>query len=797
MGIDVSSEQQSAGFASLHAGQTRLQQTILEAIQTSKNDLQNQILVLSKSLAHMKKSSDIHAILTAWQARNQPNVDSVVETLTRETDLMRHHLNNQKYLDSLYFSQIEEREMQILDAHKKTFNWIFDEGLQTSRLKNFATWAQSSDQADSLYWITGKPGSGKSTLMRYIFHHARTREHLKIWAGERVLQFAGWFFWNAGNKLQKSQQGLLRSLLYGMLGNQRELIPAVSAWRWRSYDFGADNLDDWSEGELRTALRDCMEAAALRKFCVCLFIDGLDEFEGSEEERSEIVSVLKNLSEFENVKVCLSSRPWRIFEDAFKDNSMLRVQDLTREDICLYVKESFESNDHFQHFKRANGDASSKLQEDVAQKSEGVFLWVFLVVRSLLRGFRNRDPILMIMQRLERMPSDLDGFFKHMLTQIEDEYRSQAVTIFRLALTSPEKLSLMLLSFMDEVDPEFGLHMPTHGVLETVVQDQLEDTAIRLNVRCKDFLEVHKRFNRGLFTTHYLDFLHRTMRDFLQGPEIQIILTGYSQEPEIEVNRYLTNALLGQIKMLRLVSGHAVESSSIDDFMDLSEELLLHVTQHYTQAAPAVRKELSEVMRKQSEEYELCSIQSRRHEWMAESTVARGHLACALQWKLRDFVNAAITKIAKGLPTTEAPLLSYAVSTGDLRKTTGMGPDPKVVRLLLQRGADPNQQLDWPREYSVWRSYLSVLPKPAKEPYWFEVAEQMVLHGAVQGANELYMAFSQIDAKRLTDVQKGYGQVAQTRGRRFRSILTKPTLGSQTGRKNEFYQRPASWFRIR
>lgn len=65
-----------------------------------------------------------------------------------------------------------------------------------------------------MYWVSGKPGSGKSTLMEYTFDDDRFHEGRKSWAGSRLLVTASFFSWNAGTELQKSLEGMLRSLLH-------------------------------------------------------------------------------------------------------------------------------------------------------------------------------------------------------------------------------------------------------------------------------------------------------------------------------------------------------------------------------------------------------------------------------------------------------------------------------------------------------------------------------------------------------------------------------------------------------
>jgi hypothetical protein len=45
-----------------------------------------------------------------------------------------------------------------------------------------------------------------------------------------------------------------------------------------------------------------------------------------------------------SIKVCLSSRPWLLFEDSFGSGPGLRLQDLTSQDIAKYTQDTL--NDH-------------------------------------------------------------------------------------------------------------------------------------------------------------------------------------------------------------------------------------------------------------------------------------------------------------------------------------------------------------------------------------------------------------------------------------------------------------------
>jgi len=95
---------------------------------------------------------------------------------------------------SLKFASYEAWREEIPIAHQRTFRWIFKERTENSIPISFSQWLENGN---GVYWINGKAGSGKSTLMKFIFSHDQTQKHLSKWAPEN-LEFAGFFLLNSG-----------------------------------------------------------------------------------------------------------------------------------------------------------------------------------------------------------------------------------------------------------------------------------------------------------------------------------------------------------------------------------------------------------------------------------------------------------------------------------------------------------------------------------------------------------------------------------------------------------------------
>jgi hypothetical protein len=111
--------------------------------------------------------------------------------------------------------------------------------------------------------------------MKYVSNHSITLDALREWAGSKTLVTASFFFWNSGFPMQRSQVGLLQSLLYQVLCACPALISVACPQK------GPKQL--WKRKELFEALDKVSKQTALSaKFC--FFVDGLDEYEGDGED---------------------------------------------------------------------------------------------------------------------------------------------------------------------------------------------------------------------------------------------------------------------------------------------------------------------------------------------------------------------------------------------------------------------------------------------------------------------------------------------------------------------------------
>ena len=128
-------------------------------------------------------------------------------------------------------------------------------------------------------------------IMKFLSHHNSTTQALERWADEKDLVTADYYFWHSGTELQKSQEGLLRSLLHGVLSRCPELMLQVFPKQQKPRDIDHVKSNLWTRVELLSAFAALSLQTTLKKR-FCFFIDGLDEYDGDHAGLSILYKVL-------------------------------------------------------------------------------------------------------------------------------------------------------------------------------------------------------------------------------------------------------------------------------------------------------------------------------------------------------------------------------------------------------------------------------------------------------------------------------------------------------------------------
>ncbi|KAI8170236.1 hypothetical protein K4K49_000180 [Colletotrichum sp. SAR 10_70] len=156
---------------------------------------ESQVDLMSRDLEHLRIQAQKH-LSNPDATYTQADIEQLRVLLVRLAEA-EDALLADTIVSSLNYTSRPIRLDSIPQAHQDTFQWAFD-----SRLAN---WFLSGS---GTFWISGKPGSGKSTFMKFISKHTRTKELLETWAGPTgTLAIATHCFWIAVFERSFGQHG--------------------------------------------------------------------------------------------------------------------------------------------------------------------------------------------------------------------------------------------------------------------------------------------------------------------------------------------------------------------------------------------------------------------------------------------------------------------------------------------------------------------------------------------------------------------------------------------------------------
>ena len=356
---------------------------------------------------------------------------------------------------------------------------------------------------------------------------------------------------NSGTREQRSQIGLLRSLLFQILHHQPALIHRIFPEEYAMLQDQPPNAvrdhsrHAWSLRRLQDAVRRMVDTQDVQ-LKSCLFIDGLDAFEGNgdQNDRQYLIELFKSLASSPLIKICLSSRPLLIFEEPFKESPGLRLQDLTSGDIRRFVSDRVSNDPRMRQIAENEPSQRHDFEREICKKAQGVFLWVKLVVRSLLDGVSNSDRMADLRARLDLLPADLEESYHHMLVRIDDIYLKGASQVFQFVQTARQVQSMnrndeqrttpvtvLMLAFAIEGTPGMAVDTASDTWTAQKLSSLCDVMRRRLQTWCVGLIEVPDFIwnrvdlldpNAAMRTkiTWEVAYLHRTARDFIESQSV-------------------------------------------------------------------------------------------------------------------------------------------------------------------------------------------------------------------------------------------------------------------------------------
>ncbi|KAL7896637.1 purine and uridine phosphorylase [Trichoderma sp. TUCIM 5745] len=302
----------------------------------------------------------------------------------------------QECLRSLQFDNI--RYEKISEEYEGSFKWIWTHN-------EYESWS-TSDKSKLLY-IQGKPGSGKSTLMKYF-----NRNVLFENSPAQKTIMARFFYSFRDGELQRSH------------------------YKFRAHQRSGTHLE-WSYDSLKRTLKSLQDYRTSNRFY--LIIDAIDE--SDESDRRDILGFLIELcSKMKHsvVKIFMASRPVAQLEarrDQF--HNFIKLDEMTKVDIYNYAQSRL-------YGLNTTDNLLKQATEYMLENAQGVFLWVKLISEHLIEAHEQGYSEDEVFDLLKRLPTELEDFYGLMLEKMKQNKfsLSYATRMFRIILFAKRPLTV-------------------------------------------------------------------------------------------------------------------------------------------------------------------------------------------------------------------------------------------------------------------------------------------------------------------------------------------------------------------
>lgn len=430
-------------------------------------------------------------------------------------------------LRRLYFDDMYTRVENVTDAAEGTFDGFLKDHnapmtlWQTTRISAFF------EDRNGIFFLSGKPGSGKSTLMKFLLSghgQRKAQDSLQKWAGQKRLIRVSMMFLLHGTPLQRSLEGFYRTIFFELLCQFPRFMEILFP------DQSTEKLSDEFHSSFRLeTLQEAWERLlSIRNhdtIKICLFIDGLDELEGNSADRLKFALSLTKWAESDDIKIICSGRPNAEFNIVFNQpHRRIELQDLTMPDIRKILRKTFVG---IRRFSDLTAENVEELVNDISKQSEGVILWAVLVGKSLEDDAIHGKSLSAMKRTIQRFPSGIEDLFDGIWQTLDAHQQLMLQTIYDLTVLSNEimrtirPLPALCLYWLEEVlaDDGFPYNQPIRALSALELNSRLDKVRVQMKQYTKHLIEV-PQLDSGDDSQYLYErcrYVHRSAEEFIQS----------------------------------------------------------------------------------------------------------------------------------------------------------------------------------------------------------------------------------------------------------------------------------------
>jgi hypothetical protein len=465
----------------------------------------------------------IHA--SDWKPNKKKNVEEFSKIVDQLVAVENEAHFYEEIFKELYFEEVDERLHGVGPPMEGSMKWVFgDERMNDEG--GLLDWLGNT-RGENLFWVTGKPGCGKTTLTKYLFRNPQIFDYLEAWSGTSPGITSGFFFWNSGTELQNSSVGMLRSILYeslqdmiyGPLEEDQGVLKRLFSDRWNQFTSYGGGLQEFTFMELQKVFA-LMVSDASKKFF--FMIDGLDEMD---EHPNELVDGILNAVKKDNVKILVSSCASPELQTAFQNRPSLVLDEWTKKDSQAHILHAFGEQDVLIKLRsKADNVEEMNVINTLAEKADGVYLWAKLATIFLLQTTTEDDNFSAMRSRAGDLPPTLDLLLPSIVQSLDPEEIEQLWKIKTLLETHHNACPRLLsLSFALTADTKATIAADVRPLKSAETKRRVEDMRDLMLQKCKSLFTIFDTSSpehpesRGRPESLKVTYTHRIIRSFLSA----------------------------------------------------------------------------------------------------------------------------------------------------------------------------------------------------------------------------------------------------------------------------------------
>lgn len=382
------------------------------------------------------------------------------------------------------------RHDDIKVAAPGTCSWVFQH----------SAYKQWRSNEGGMLCLVGNPGSGKSTLMKYV----SSRASKGGWFSAKTLQLS-FFFTARGHELQRSHSGLYRSVLCQLLRECPSLL-AETTKPWQR--------EGQSCGQALFALLLSSLCRVLEEYQVVLMVDALDECDGSQ-TLGCFKDLLSGCSQSRNtLRILFSCRP---FPPIPYNGPKICIHDENKEDVKRYIRSELVGNER----------DLTMLHDTILACSEGNFQWAFCAIQQIIDLHMTGWPLAEIEKKISSLSRDLNGLYGdtiHRLSRATPKERSRSLQLFQWACFAQRPLSLQELRLAIAIGTNIQLDSLEQCEQSSGFDSDDEKLTRRIISLSGGLTEIKNHDGQQV-----VQFIHQTVKDYLLEAGLQKLIDGRSQ----------------------------------------------------------------------------------------------------------------------------------------------------------------------------------------------------------------------------------------------------------------------------